>query len=120
MIEEEEEEEGGGGVGVGVGVGVDDPSFTASLITAAPTIPIAMAVGIETPKIVPAAASEATAASAASAASTTSSTAASATSACAKLAGETDNAIATAMARSFFLNISYPHPFFETLSVIHL
>ena len=60
-----------------------------------------MAVGIETPKIVPAAASEATSASAAA----VSAAAVSATSVCAKLAGETDNAIATAIARSFFLNI---------------
>ena len=70
-----------------------------------------MAVGIETPKIVPAAASEATSASAAAvsaaavSAAAVSAAAVSATSVCAKLAGETDNAIATAIARSFFLNI---------------
>ena len=75
-----------------------------------------MAVGMDTPKIVPAAASEASEASADAASSTD----ASATSVCAKLAGETDNAIATAIARSFFLNISYPHPFFEILNLIRM
>jgi hypothetical protein len=76
-----------------------------------------MAVGMDTPRILPAAASETPSTAAAS---VSADTASSGISVCAKLAGETDNAIATAIARSFFLNISYPHPFFEILNLIHL
>ena len=100
-----------------LGVGVDDPLSTASFITAAPTIPIAMAVGMDTPKTVPAAASEATALLL-SAAAVSADTASSGISVCAKPAGETESAIATAIARSFFLNISYPHPFVEISNLV--